>query len=131
MRKIHQLFFAALFLTSCDKNKEVVQFTDLYHIEGNDTISAVSIPNAFTPDGDGQNDLWKICRFNGMDSTNFRIRIYNSNGEVFFETENPGQYWDGSYKSTRAENGIYDYHLEAIDTAGFSYNYYGKVHSLF
>lgn len=62
------------------------------------------IPNAFTPNGDGLNDTYNIYieTYN-----NFLLKIYNRWGEIIFESSNPSNGWDGSYKGEVCENGIY------------------------
>jgi gliding motility-associated-like protein len=51
------------------------------------------LPNAFTPDGDGLNDLLK-----GVIGPHekFEMRIYDRNGQLVFETKDPNQGWNGS-----------------------------------
>ncbi len=68
----------------------------------------IYIPNSFTPDGDGLNDVWKA---EGENVLNFHLRLYNRWGELFFESydiEKPwlGQRRDGEYYM---EPGIYPY----------------------
>ena len=68
----------------------------------------IYIPNSFTPDGDGLNDVWKA---EGENILNFHMRLYNRWGELFFESydiEKPwlGQRRDGEYYM---EPGIYPY----------------------
>ncbi len=50
------------------------------------------IPNVFSPNGDGKNDLFKIS---GSDITLNNIKIYNRWGELLFETTQNNDGWDG------------------------------------
>jgi gliding motility-associated-like protein len=68
------------------------------------------IPNAFTNNGDGINDLFKPVNFCPLD--NYRLTIFNRWGQIIFETENPDTAWDGFYKGNRAQQGVYAYIIE-------------------
>ncbi|MEQ8625931.1 MAG: gliding motility-associated C-terminal domain-containing protein [Vicingaceae bacterium] len=64
-----------------------------------------SVPNVFTPNGDGTNDFFTI---NGKGITNTNIKIYNRWGELIFNGEN--QSWDGSsYNGQLVAAGTYFY----------------------
>jgi gliding motility-associated-like protein len=56
---------------------------------------AVYIPNAFSPNGDGNNDMFEYAIIGAKET---EVRIYNKWGEKVFETTNPREYWDGRYK---------------------------------
>jgi len=56
-------------------------------------ISAVFFPNAFSPNGDGQNDLFKPV---GSSLYNYTLTIYDRWGRVLFVSNDPDQGWDGS-----------------------------------
>lgn len=102
----------------------------LYHIEGNDTISRVVIPNSFTPEFDGINDGFYLQN-NSLDPSNvFLMEIYNSNGEKIFES-NSIVYtsgWYGECKGTMCPNGTYNYHLKVTDTTGYLFDHTGLIH---
>lgn len=67
--------------------------------------SRVYIPNAFTPNGDGLNDVFKIMGYN---ITLNAFEIFNRLGERVFATNNMQQGWDGRYKgSTLPGNYVY------------------------
>jgi len=65
-----------------------------------------TIPNAFTPNGDGQND--RIC-FNQENIVEFHIAIFNRWGEKVYESDDPSQCWDGTYRSQMCLPGVYTY----------------------
>lgn len=60
----------------------------------------VFIPNAFTPDGDGLNDLFKAT---APDALTFELRIYSRWGELVFHTAEVSKGWNGSFMN----NGYY------------------------
>ncbi len=62
------------------------------------------IPNTFTPNGDGLNDVFKI---RGEFLYVVKLRIYNRWGEEIFETSDPEKGWDGSGKNGPAPVDIY------------------------
>jgi gliding motility-associated-like protein len=69
----------------------------------------VYIPNAFTPNGDGNNDILYV-RSEILET--FTFRIYNRLGELLFETTNTQSGWDGKFKGEKCIPGVYDYYLE-------------------
>lgn len=53
------------------------------------------LPNAFTPDGDGLNEVWLPVVLN-LES--FRVVVYNRWGEEVWSTETEGEFWNGSHQ---------------------------------
>ena len=77
------------------------------------------MPNAFTPNADGQNDLFLGKGItNGM--KNFEMAIYNRWGELLFSTNDPYEGWNGKKNNvgTLAPNGVYVYQLKYEDSRG-------------
>ncbi len=64
------------------------------------------IPNAFTPNADGIND--QVC-FNTNEIVEFHISIFNRWGEKVFESDDPSQCWDGTYRGHHCLPGVYTY----------------------
>ena len=60
---------------------------------------AYYIPNAFTPDGDQFNNVWKPVFSDVNDPQNYRAIIYNRWGQIIWESYNPQVGWDGTYGS--------------------------------
>lgn len=79
-----------------------------------------NIPTAFSPNGDGNNDLFKIY---GGAYKAMIFRVYNNWGQLVFETNNPNKGWNGKYKEKLQPVGVYVWTME-IDT------YEGTVHKL-
>lgn len=124
------LFLGVWFLSSCDKNKEMVQYTTLYHIENGDTLSSIAIPNSFTPDNDGINDEFRIYCLSDWGyilNTGFLVEIFDHNGQLIQSWTSQNGSWDATYLTTITQSGTYDYHLLAIDSTGYNYDYRGKV----
>lgn len=64
------------------------------------------IPNAFTPDGNERNDEFKIY---GEAINDIHLEVFNRWGELVFETKDPSEGWDGTYKGSDAPSGVYLY----------------------
>lgn len=73
--------------------------------------SNIEIPNAFTPNNDGNNDIFSIVYDKDLIDVNL-FRIYNRYGEKIFETKNPEIGWDGLFNNTPANSGVYVYYFE-------------------
>jgi gliding motility-associated-like protein len=69
------------------------------------------VPNAFTPNSDGNNDLFQVFG-NYKAMKNFGIKIFDRWGEMVFESESPEFTWDGTFKGTLMPPGVYVYVLE-------------------
>ncbi len=64
--------------------------------------ATVYFPNAFTPNGDRKNNVFKA---QGTDITYFHLQIYNRWGELCFESQDINEGWDGTYRGNKvAEN---------------------------
>ena len=76
----------------------------------------IQVPNAFTPNGDGENDVFKPLI--PAPVSNYRMQIWNAWGELVFETRNYLQGWDGTYKSARQSIGTFIYLISLTDIDG-------------
>ncbi len=76
----------------------------------------VTVPNAFTPNGDGKNDwLYPLNTFN---VTNFEFRVYNRLGQLVFETRDRSKKWDGTLNGRLQQSGTYVWMLSYTDKSG-------------
>lgn len=64
------------------------------------------IPNAFTPNGDGIND--RLC-FNAEILTEFSIAVFNRWGQCVYQSDDPSQCWDGTFRNAPCLAGVYTY----------------------
>lgn len=67
------------------------------------------IPNAFTPNGDGVNDIFKPT---ALDIEDYEIEIYNFWGERVFTSNKPKLGWDGVFKGKQSPQGVYLYKVK-------------------
>jgi gliding motility-associated-like protein len=77
----------------------------------------VHVPNSFTPDGDGVNDLF-IPVLVGHGSDQYRLSIFDRWGLLVFETEDPMMGWDGSMSGTVVQDGVYIWKLRVNANIG-------------
>ena len=68
------------------------------------------IPNAFTPDGNGNNDRWEIKVLAAYPLA--RVVLFNRFGELVFASNGATDYWDGTYKGKKAAAGAYVYVID-------------------
>jgi gliding motility-associated-like protein len=69
------------------------------------------LPNAFTPNGDGLNDEFKVI--NPPDNlSSFQMYIYNRWGQLVFKSNNVSMGWDGKFKGEPCPHGSYVFSIE-------------------
>ncbi|HWB64995.1 MAG TPA: gliding motility-associated C-terminal domain-containing protein, partial [Chitinophagales bacterium] len=73
--------------------------------------SPVFIPNSFSPNGDGNNDVFLIY---GQDIKTIDLKVFNRWGELVYQTNNQFAGWDGTYKGQLQNPGVFTY--EAVVT---------------
>gem|GEM_PF-3985435 len=83
-------------------------------------LQDIKIPNAFTPNGDGMNDVWRIPFL--IDYPLATLEIYNRWGQsVYKQTGNPKP-WDGKLNGTLLPIGAYYYIIDTKDGANGKYS---------
>ena len=94
--------------------------TDTLTVEVN-SVTDVFVPNAFTPNGDGNNDVMQIYGdINTIAFLNFAV--FNRWGEKVFETNDHHFTWDGTYKGEVVPQGAYIYTMKVVFINGYSRN---------
>ncbi|MBL7711755.1 MAG: gliding motility-associated C-terminal domain-containing protein [Chitinophagaceae bacterium] len=73
-------------------------------------VQCAAIPNAFTPNQDGINDLFKPVL--NCPVLQYELSVRNRWGQVLFSTESPNEGWDGSSKGLPLEGNVYYYLLK-------------------
>ena len=69
----------------------------------------VSIPTAFSPNGDGKNDRFSVIT---ADLQSFHMEIYNRWGQAVFYTSVIGHSWDGTFNGIPCDGDTYYYYLK-------------------
>ncbi|MFT4668285.1 MAG: gliding motility-associated-like protein [Polaribacter sp.] len=69
-----------------------------------------AMPNAFTPDGDGKNDIFNLLY--NCDITDFKLDVYNRWGDLVFSSTNLETGWNGMKNSSPAPMDVYIYRCQ-------------------
>ncbi|MEO5781628.1 MAG: T9SS type B sorting domain-containing protein [Ginsengibacter sp.] len=86
---------------------------------------AFYIPNAFTPNGDGLNDVFRAIA-PGIRQTIY-FRIYDRWGKLMFDTQNITKGWDGKYGGTLQPTAVYVWIIKGVDINGKTIELKGTV----
>ena len=104
--------------TDCgaDIDEVYVRFSD---------CSQIWIPNSFTPNHDGDNELWKVVSLESF--LEFNLQVYDRTGHVIWETNNSDVSWDGNHfrSGEPLPVGLYVYRL----TYRSNYEYIDNINS--
>ena len=89
---------------------------------------ALYIPNTFTPDGNGLNDIFQPKGV-GIDEENYQLDIYDRWGVNIFTSTTFIKGWDGTVGGTAniAQQGVYTYRISVKDVQGGSHPFVGHV----
>jgi gliding motility-associated-like protein len=88
-------------------------------------VFTIYFPSAFTPNGDGLNDVLRVPFLN-KDKL-LRLSIFNRWGQLVFYTKNAHDGWDGTLKGMALSTGVYIYFLEMEGLSGKKLNQRGTV----
>ena len=75
----------------------------------------IFVPNAFTPNGDGKNDIEYVY---GTSIKSLTFYVYNQWGEMIFKSDSQASGWDGTFKGTNQPVGVYVYYVQATMNDG-------------
>lgn len=155
--KINQSFMVAAVLPPTDSSYTDTKFykTDTaycYRIKAVEAIQAtpdtsmsnvacvflppnILVPNAFSPNNDGLNDVFYaqgvfIQNLTGKPPIDYLLRVYDRWGMLLFETNDLNKGWDGTYNGAACEIGVYVYELRATGTNRQRFNYKGTFQLL-
>lgn len=97
-------YWATVMQGDCAATDSIVVRKDCY----------LDIPNAFTPNGDGDNDYFFPRQLLGSNVTKFRMSVFNRWGQRIFETNSTdGRGWDGRFNGEAQPAGVFIYQMEA------------------
>ncbi|TAL61714.1 MAG: T9SS type B sorting domain-containing protein [Bacteroidetes bacterium] len=91
------------------------------------TAGELYLPNAFSPNNDGENDALELYFGEKQCIKTFKLIIYNRWGEKVFETANPAAAWDGSYRDKTENAAVFSYYMKAILNTGEEINKRGNI----
>ncbi len=86
------------------------------------------VPNGFSPNDDGLNDMWGFLPIFVKD---FHMRVYNRWGELVFETTDRHTQWDGTFKGKRSSNDMYIWYVSYRGWDVREHNQQGVVYTLY
>lgn len=119
--RIKQIFLASFvaFLPLCSSAQETIPE------ESDSTATIVSeskltFPNAFSPNGDGINDIFKAKEHQNL--VEFRAYIFNRWGQKLYEWTNPDEGWDGTSGGKDVKDGVYFVLVKAKGSDGKDYH---------
>lgn len=88
-----------------------VSYVDTFTVHIMTITKRTFVPNSFTPNDDGINDEFAMSGESCNEDE--YMRIYNRWGQLIFETNDPfNTFWDGTYKGSPAQQGVYTYILK-------------------
>jgi gliding motility-associated-like protein len=104
-------------VTGCTAIDSVTVFVPQDDCGGSAATSDFFLPNAFSPNNDGENDLiclqgWTAC------IKEFTIHIYDRWGELVYESEDKLFCWDGSFNGKPMNTAVYAYYIKATLKTG-------------
>ncbi len=87
-------------------------WTDTFRLFINHCGFEVFVPNAFSPNGDGFNDVLRpFFKTDFIKIENYDFRLFNRWGSLVFASHNPNDAWDGTLKGVTCEPGVYVWSL--------------------
>lgn len=93
----------------------IVEVTNEFDCAGRDSAnvieycpSAIWVPNTFTPNGDGTNDIFLPV---GKNIAKMHLYVFDRWGEMLFESDDPNVGWDGTYAGEVVKNDMYVWRL--------------------
>jgi len=81
----------------------------------------LEFPNAFSPNGDGKNDIYK-AKEGYRSIVEFHGYIFNRWGQKLYEWTDPAGGWDGTFKGSDVKQGVYFALIKAKGADGHEYN---------
>jgi gliding motility-associated-like protein len=105
---------------------------DNNHCRSTDTVRInvdmrdnLMVPSAFTPNGDGKNDVFRVANLTFQRLMEFRV--FNRWGQEVFATTDVTKGWDGKWKGVMQDMGNYQYIIRVAFPDGFVETYKGDV----
>ena len=84
----------------------------------------VFIPNAFSPNGDNENDILYV---RGIWIEKMIFRVFDRWGEMVFESNDPAIGWDGTFRGKKLDPDVYDFYLDVTCIGGLKSIIKGNV----
>ncbi|SEA87163.1 gliding motility-associated C-terminal domain-containing protein [Pedobacter hartonius] len=102
--------------TTCQTSDSGTYTAKANNGSGNDPENNdIFIPNTFTPNGDGNNDIFYVY---GSSLLSANMRIYDQWGHVIYISQQMQNGWDGTYRGQPQPNGVYVYVIDVVTKDG-------------
>ena len=118
-------------ITVSEPGNYAVTVTDVNGCTGIDNVVvtrydpyATVVPNAFSPNGDGINDVFRVFV---QEAAQIEMAVYNRWGQKVFEGQDGLSVWDGKYKGMECELGAYIYVINLLYQDGEQRNQQGTI----
>ncbi|MCB0562557.1 MAG: gliding motility-associated C-terminal domain-containing protein, partial [Phaeodactylibacter sp.] len=83
------------------------------------------VPNAFSPNEDGRNDLFLPASASGVEVEDYEFRVFNRWGTEVFSAKNLPDGWDGTFQGKRQNGGVYIWYVKCkVRACGQEYDLY-------
>lgn len=105
--------------------QNIENHNDMNLIDSVKTHKELYIPNAFTPNGDGLNDVFKILNLTEEKVIDFRV--FNRWGTILYRSGDNQAAWDGKYKGKIQDPGVYGYLMKIGHADGSIVTYKGTI----
>lgn len=113
-------------------NLENCQFSDtiifsgcLEEEEPTEPYTDILMPNVFTPNQDGVNDIFAPILI--MNASQVSIAILNRWGKIVYQSKDTGSGWDGNFQGKPCSDGTYFWHMEFVNYKGNSLHKHGVL----
>ncbi len=118
----HEIELYAVFTQNNDTVAYTQEYwTEIEPIKVTISESKLEMPNAFSPNGDHINDVYK-AKSGYQSLVEFHAYIFNRWGQKLFEWTNPAEGWDGTYHGKEVKDGVYYVLVKAKGADGVKYN---------
>ncbi len=113
MHPIYSFYEPGKFLVSLIAANEGCSDTISKHISISEA-TFMHFPNAFTPNNDNLNDIWRPVFYGEYQGGEYELRIFDRWGKQVFWTVIPDNGWDGTFKEKPCEDGVYNWRVKFI-----------------
>lgn len=104
--------------------EDCAEQTETFVVQERDDCDKLYIPNAFTPNDDGKNDVFQVF---GDNFSDFNLVLVNRWGQKVFETTTPSGTWNGTTNGVAQPGGVYNGVVRYKNRKGFFREQYFKV----
>ena len=82
-------------------------------------LSLLYVPNAFSPNDDGVNDIFRTYTSPDAFWRDYHFMVFDRWGDMIFETTNPEEGWDGTYRGVEMNDAVHVWHVEGtVESCG-------------